>query len=363
MPRHASLACLGPNGFHRVAYTEWGDAANPRVVVCVHGLARNRRDFDFLARHLADAFRVVSVDVVGRGDSDWLKAKEDYRFGQYLADSAALIARITAPAGGALGRLAARLRGRGAASLDWIGTSMGGLIGIMLAARAGNPIRRLVLNDVGPLVPWSSLVRLKGYVGRSIRFESMQAVEEWVREVCASWGALTDAQVAHLARRRRLRAALRPGHRERAAPARRRRPADRRPVLRGRRSVADVGCDPRPDAGAARRRLGRAAAGHRGGDEASRAAGRGRRAARDRPRARAHVARADGSRRKFSDSSMISPQSTLCRLRSGCTKVAKNIARPVEGVLGSGASMRPRRIAADNHQVTASMRQNEEGLQ
>lgn len=200
MPRHASLACLGPNGFHRVAYTEWGDAANPRVVVCVHGLARNRRDFDFLARHLADAFRVVSVDVVGRGDSDWLQAKEDYRFGQYLADSAALIVRITAPAGGALGRLAARLRGRGAASLDWIGTSMGGLIGIMLAARAGSPIRRLVLNDVGPLVPWSSLVRLKGYVGRSIRFESMQAVEEWVREVCASWGALTDAQVAHLAR-------------------------------------------------------------------------------------------------------------------------------------------------------------------
>jgi pimeloyl-ACP methyl ester carboxylesterase len=77
---------------------------------------------------------------------------------------------------------------------------MGGLIGMMLAARAGSPIRRLVLNDVGPLVPWSSLVRLKGYVGRSMRFATMQEVEEWVREVCAPWGALTDAQVAHLAR-------------------------------------------------------------------------------------------------------------------------------------------------------------------
>jgi pimeloyl-ACP methyl ester carboxylesterase len=200
MPRHASLAVLGPNGFHRIAYTEWGDPANPRVVICVHGLARNRHDFDFLAQHLADAFRVVSVDVVGRGDSDWLTAKEDYRFNQYLADSAALIARVTAPAAGMLARLTASLRGRGAASLDWIGTSMGGLIGMMLAARAGSPIRRLVLNDVGPLVPWSSLVRLKGYVGRSVRFESMREVEAWVREVCASWGALTEVQVAHLAR-------------------------------------------------------------------------------------------------------------------------------------------------------------------
>jgi len=200
MPRHASPACLGPNGFHRIAYSEWGDPANPRVVVCVHGLARNRRDFDFLAQHLADAFRVVSVDVAGRGDSDWLRVKEDYRFGQYLADSAALIARVTAPAAGVMARLAAVLRMRGAASIDWIGTSMGGLIGLMLAARTGSPIRRLALNDVGPLVPWSSLVRLKGYAGRAARFDSLLEAERWVREACASWGPLTDAQVAHLAR-------------------------------------------------------------------------------------------------------------------------------------------------------------------
>lgn len=199
MPRHDRLPCLGPNGFHRISYTEWGDPANQRVVVCVHGLARNRRDFDFLARDLADAFRVVCVDVVGRGESDWLRVKEDYRFGQYLADSAALIARVTARAEGVLASLVRRLTGR-AASLDWIGTSMGGLIGMMLAAREGSPIRRLVLNDIGPLVPWASLVRLKGYVGRAGRFESLGAVEAWVREACASWGPLTDAQVAHLAR-------------------------------------------------------------------------------------------------------------------------------------------------------------------
>lgn len=200
MPRHASLPCLGPNGFHRIAYTEWGDPANPRVVVCAHGLARNRRDFDFLARHLADAFRVVAFDVAGRGESEWLAVKEDYRFGQYLADSAALIARASAPPGSALARLA-RLLGLGReASVDWVGTSMGGLLGMMLAARAGTPIRRLVLNDVGPLVPWSSLVRLKGYVGRPTRFATLAEVEDWVREVCAPWGPLADAQVAHLAR-------------------------------------------------------------------------------------------------------------------------------------------------------------------
>ncbi|MCZ7563205.1 MAG: alpha/beta hydrolase [Burkholderiales bacterium] len=200
MPRHATLRCLDPNGFHRIAYSEWGDPANPRVVICAHGLARNRRDFDFLARHLADAFRVVAFDAAGRGESDWLPVKEDYRFGQYLADGAALMARATAPASGVLARLA-RLFGIGrGASLDWVGTSMGGLVGMMLAARAGTPIRRLVLNDIGPLVPWSSLVRLKGYVGRATRFETMCEVEQWVREVCAPWGPLADAHVAHLAR-------------------------------------------------------------------------------------------------------------------------------------------------------------------
>src|SRR5271157_2721698 len=92
-----SLAGLGPNGFHRIAYTEWGDGDNPHVVICMHGLTRNRHDFDYLAAHLAGEFRVVAMDVVGRGDSEWLTEKKDYRFSQYLRDAAALIARVTAP--------------------------------------------------------------------------------------------------------------------------------------------------------------------------------------------------------------------------------------------------------------------------
>ena len=91
------LPCLGSNGFHRIAYAGWGEPDNPRIVICVHGLTRNRHDFDHLAARLAGEFRVVAMDVAGRGDSEWLEDKEDYRFGQYKADAAALIARVTAP--------------------------------------------------------------------------------------------------------------------------------------------------------------------------------------------------------------------------------------------------------------------------
>jgi len=91
---------LGDGGFHRIAYTEWGDHDNPHVVVCVHGLARNSRDFDFLAEALASDCRVVCMDVVGRGDSDWLDNKSEYAFSTYLADAAAMLARVTAPAAG-----------------------------------------------------------------------------------------------------------------------------------------------------------------------------------------------------------------------------------------------------------------------
>jgi pimeloyl-ACP methyl ester carboxylesterase len=197
--RDHSFLSLGPNGFHRIAYSEWGSAMNQRVVVCVHGLTRNRRDFDYVAAHLADSFRVVSVDMPGRGDSDWLKAKEDYRFSQYQADCAALIARVTAPALRGFAWLRGRARAN-SAQVDWIGTSMGGIIGMMLAAQPGSPIRRLVLNDVGPLVPWSGLIGLKGYVGRDNRFASAEDAERWAREVFVHWGALTDEQVRHLAR-------------------------------------------------------------------------------------------------------------------------------------------------------------------
>ncbi|HXU41003.1 MAG TPA: alpha/beta hydrolase [Burkholderiales bacterium] len=173
---------LGESGFHRIAYTDWGDPTCPHVVVCVHGLARNSRDFDFLADELTPECRVLCMDVVGRGESDWLENKNEYTFATYQRDAAAMLARA------------------GATAVDWVGTSMGGLIGMFLAARPHSPIRRLVLNDVGALVPWAALFRMKGYITRGRRFSDLGEVEAYLRKVCAPFGPLTDEQWKHLAR-------------------------------------------------------------------------------------------------------------------------------------------------------------------
>ena len=179
--RTHELRCLGPHGFHRVTYYEWGDAANPRVVLCVHGLTRNGRDFDILARTLASQFRVVCPDVAGRGVSQWLSHKQDYGYPIYLADMAALIART------------------GAEQVDWVGTSMGGLIGMMLAAQPQTPIRRLLVNDVGPFIPRAALERLAMYVGKAPRFVTLDELERYLRMVLEPFGALTNEQWRHLA--------------------------------------------------------------------------------------------------------------------------------------------------------------------
>jgi pimeloyl-ACP methyl ester carboxylesterase len=185
---------LGNGGFHRIAYTDWGDLANPHVVLCVHGLARNSRDFDFLAAALADDCRVVCMDVAGRGDSEWLDNKSHYTFSTYQNDAAAMLARATAP-----GKTRWFSKKPFKSKLDWVGTSMGGLLGMFLAAKRGSPIRRLVLNDVGALIPWSALFRIKGYITRGRCFKSVDEVEAYVRNVCAPFGPLTDAQWRHLA--------------------------------------------------------------------------------------------------------------------------------------------------------------------
>ncbi len=198
--RERHFLSLGPSGFHRIAYTDWGDPAHSHAVVCVHGLARNSRDFDFLAAGLESDCRVVCMDVVGRGDSDWLESKSDYTFSTYQSDAAAMLARITAPAAGTwLGALRGRAVDGEQPRLSWVGTSMGGLIGMLLAAKPGSPIGRLVLNDVGPFIPWSALFRMKGYVGRGRRFAGVEEVESYLREVCASFGPLSDEQWRHLA--------------------------------------------------------------------------------------------------------------------------------------------------------------------
>jgi pimeloyl-ACP methyl ester carboxylesterase len=178
--RHRQVQCCDPHGLHRMAYTEWGDADNPRVLVCVHGLTRNGRDFDDLARALADHYRVVCPDVVGRGRSDWLGVKADYGFPVYVADMVTLIARLDVE------------------EVHWVGTSMGGIIGMILASQAGTPITRLVLNDVGPIITATSLRRIGQYVGRAPRFADLAAAEAYIREVGAPFGALSAAQWRHL---------------------------------------------------------------------------------------------------------------------------------------------------------------------
>jgi len=141
-PRFDSVQCLSPAGLHRMGFVDWGDAHNPRVLVCAHGLTRLGRDFDRLARALADHYRVVCPDVVGRGRSDWLRDPIHYVVPQYVADMVTLIARLNAQ------------------SVHWVGTSMGGLIGISLAGLADSPISRLVINDVGPRLDAAALVRI-----------------------------------------------------------------------------------------------------------------------------------------------------------------------------------------------------------
>ena len=192
---------LGPHGFHWIAYTDWGSPANGHVLLCVHGLMRNSRDFDFLAQGLERDYRVVCMDVAGRGRSDWLPQNREYGFQLYQTDAAALIARVTAPRApsGLSALLPARLRKEDRPWVDWLGTSMGGLIGMLLAAQPNSPIRRLVLNDVGPLVPWSALMRLKGVLGRQTRFASLSEIEAALREACSTWGELTDEQWRHMA--------------------------------------------------------------------------------------------------------------------------------------------------------------------
>lgn len=190
---------LGPHGFHRLAYHEWGDPENPHLVVCVHGLTRNSRDFDFLAAVLEKDCRVVCPDVAGRGKSDWLTHPEDYGYPVYVSDAAALLARLTAPQPASrLGKMLGRPFRRRQVTVDWVGTSMGGLIGMMLAAQPNSPIRRLVLNDVGPVIPKAALARIGEYVGKDPRFASLDEIEAYIRKVSAPFGPLTDAQWRHL---------------------------------------------------------------------------------------------------------------------------------------------------------------------
>ncbi|MEK8046120.1 alpha/beta fold hydrolase [Ideonella margarita] len=181
-PRQSHVQCLGARGLHRMAVTEWGDPANPRVVVCVHGLTRQGRDFDVLAQSLAPHFRVVCPDVVGRGQSSWLSDPTGYAIPAYVADMVTLLARINAP------------------EVHWVGTSMGGLIGLGLASLPGSPLRSLVLNDVGPKIEYASLQRIGQYVGMPVRWPTEQAAADGLWEISKGFGPHTPEEWLALTR-------------------------------------------------------------------------------------------------------------------------------------------------------------------
>ena len=179
--REHMVPFLGPHGFNRGACFEWGHRTNDRVLLCVHGLTRRGRDFDFLAEALQDRYRVICPDMPGRGRSDWLADKNDYDYVTYQAAAAAVIAWS------------------GASEVDWVGTSMGGLIGMMVAAQPNTPIRKLAINDVGPYLPKAALQRIGSYVGIDPRYAEFGELEAALRETSAPFGPLTDAQWRFLA--------------------------------------------------------------------------------------------------------------------------------------------------------------------
>lgn len=173
------------NGFHSLAYQDWGkplatqSLATLSKVICVHGLTRNSGDFNFLAHQLKDNFHVICPDIVGRGKSDWLGDPNLYNYSQYLSDMACLFSRL-----GISNQM----------KIDWIGTSMGGLLGMMIAAQNNSPIHRLILNDIGPEVPNKALLRIKNYIEAYPIFQNLTEAKSYIKQGLSSFGNLKEEQ-------------------------------------------------------------------------------------------------------------------------------------------------------------------------
>jgi len=181
-PQLNRVQCLDTQGLHRMAYWEWGDAANPRVVICAHGVSRQGRDFDTLAAALSSDFRVIAPDVVGRGESDWLTNPAGYQLPAYVADMVTLLARLNAQ------------------TVHWLGTSMGGLIGMGLASLPNSPVTRLVLNDVGPTIQPEAVARIGSYLGLPMRWPTVEAAADYMLSISAGFGKHTREQWLALTR-------------------------------------------------------------------------------------------------------------------------------------------------------------------
>lgn len=174
--RFHTVQWLCPQGLQNLAYREWGDPDNPHVLLCVHGLTRSSADFETLAQHLGTDMRVVAADMPGRGQSDWLPDPALYAVPTYVSACVALMARLNP------------------GTLDWFGTSMGGLIGMGYASLPNNPIRKLILNDVGPSLNFAALLRIGNYVGKPVQFQSLEEARSYIRTISQPFGPHTEAQ-------------------------------------------------------------------------------------------------------------------------------------------------------------------------
>lgn len=173
---------LGKNliGFHKITYYTWGNPINP-VLMMVHGLSRNGRDYDVLAEALSDRYYVVCPDMPGRGFSDWLPESVEYSYTQYMSDLTALIARLNVT------------------EVSWLGSSMGALLGMIMASLPNTPVKKLIMNDIGPFITSTALQKIRSYVGLMPTFPTFELGLNFIKQIYAPFGNLTDDQWMHMA--------------------------------------------------------------------------------------------------------------------------------------------------------------------
>lgn len=179
-PRQHFYRSLGPHGFQELSYTEWGDPSNPEILLCVHGLTRNSRDFDYLAHDLKAKYRILCPDLLGHGKSDYVGDPHVYTFAQCITDIVTLLAHS------------------GADQVHWLGTSIGGIIGMMLASQPHNPVKSLILNDVGMIVPGLALERIGTYARNAHSFSNFEDAVEYFQAVLAPMGRLDPKKWEHI---------------------------------------------------------------------------------------------------------------------------------------------------------------------
>jgi pimeloyl-ACP methyl ester carboxylesterase len=169
------------DSFHQLAYQDWGDTSSTETVFCLHGLTRNSHDFDPLARRLAKSRRVICPDTVGRGDSDWLSNPDDYHINQYNHDFTVLATKIACT------------------KFDIIGSSLGGLMGMMLAGLKNSPVRRLIINDIAPEIPHGAKARVGSYLHVDPRFSNLEEVEAYLRQTLKPFKPMSESDWVHIA--------------------------------------------------------------------------------------------------------------------------------------------------------------------